>query len=155
VTAAPVDSTDADGNVHAACLQLHVAVYKEPETPTRDVWLLLLQHGAHVDFANAKGETVSDVLPFSVQRLQESQSELPGGDGTRSPQASAFLRRDCTNCSRRQTVLIIHSSYCVRIILSVTISFFWQMNKPRKTYEHLQNRHTIMVSFSAYCRLSE
>lgn len=48
------------------------------------------------------------------------------------------------------TLHIVYVSFCLW-----QFRFFWQMNKPRKTYEHLQNRHTIMVSFSAYCRLSE
>ena len=62
---AEVNSMGADGDT-----QLHRAVFKEPETSRRDVWLevidVLLQYGAHVDFANANGETAIDLLPPSV-----------------------------------------------------------------------------------------
>ena len=61
-----VNSMDAGGNT-----PLHIAVFKEPETSSRrDLWLevinLLLQYGAHVDFANYRGETASELLPPSV-----------------------------------------------------------------------------------------
>ena len=60
-----VDSMDADGNT-----PLHRAVLKKPRTSRRDVRLevidLLLQYGAHVDFANADGETAIDLLPDNV-----------------------------------------------------------------------------------------
>jgi len=66
---AAVNSMDAGGNT-----PLHVAVFREPETSRRDLWLevidLLLQYGAHVDFANYRGETASDMLPPGVDVVE-------------------------------------------------------------------------------------
>jgi len=66
---AEVNSMGADGDT-----PLHRAVFSEPETSRRDVWLevidLLLQYGAHVDFANADGETPFNLLPPSVEVFQ-------------------------------------------------------------------------------------
>jgi len=62
---AAVNLMDADGNT-----PLNTAVFNQPETSERDAWLevidLLLQYGAHDDFANADGETAFDLLPPSV-----------------------------------------------------------------------------------------
>jgi len=56
-----VNSKDERGNT-----PLHEAVFKQPKMSTQDVWLevvnLLLLHGAHIDFANASGETAYDKL---------------------------------------------------------------------------------------------
>jgi len=52
---------------------LHTALLNRPETSRNGDWLevvlLLLQHGAHVDMANAKRETASTMLPRSMNIL--------------------------------------------------------------------------------------
>ena len=63
---ADVDSMDADGNT-----PLHIATINwKKHQSQQDAWLevinLLLEHDAHVDFANADGDRASDVLPSSV-----------------------------------------------------------------------------------------
>ena len=65
---AAVNEVDSVGNT-----PLHVVVFNRSETARRGVWLevihLLLQHGAHVDIANAKREIAADMLPPNVNVL--------------------------------------------------------------------------------------
>jgi len=60
---AAADATDAGKNT-----PLHAVVFNQPETsPVRDEIVdLLLQHGVHVDAANADGRTASDCLSPSL-----------------------------------------------------------------------------------------
>jgi len=60
---AAADTTDARENT-----PLHAVVFSQPETTpeTDEIVNLLLQHGAHVDAANADGRTASDCLSHSL-----------------------------------------------------------------------------------------
>jgi len=91
---APVNWMDADGN-----RPLHVAVFNEPGTSLRDVWLdvidLLLQYGADVDFVNVDRETASDLLPSSVDVFEHVSLKCL------ATHHASHLPRDCADHSRR------------------------------------------------------
>jgi len=84
---ASVDSMDVDRNT-----PLHVAVLNKSEISRQDVWLqvikLLLQYGAHVDFANANGKIASDMLPSTINVFNYLSLECLAARAVRKHQLS-------------------------------------------------------------------